>query len=409
VKNPLEARWIPEELAEREQALEAQIAEEEQSYAGLKDLDAVLSLVKLKLQISLRLVEHIERERPGQESELYLAARTRARESLRLLEELNRTNVSLDQEEVIRDDPGYQEARELFQELLLRGGAGFFEDREQDQRKAKLLASAVTEALAKYCEPDDDYRQLFKTENLPPALRKVMEFLFPILARPHQKQPPYGIPEGQELVYRSEKIQLPLSQAVHYIEEQVLPSLRKMLAENPGSRQLQERIAGLEKRVQEYRRLKFFPRSTPVLLEHNFYTDGLSGYTADGELLVTVSVPVEFRSGTNVTRVQTMVQAEVVRRIAGKGVSPEIDAEYGWLKRIESGIRGSSRTPSFKIKAARAFGMLKSRFPVLKSLDDRKTFQELLDHYQKHGRKATRLLLTDSILNRTVHPNRFLE
>ena len=102
--------------------------------------------------------------------------------------------------------------------------------------------------------------------------------------------------------------------------------------------------------MEEYRKLRFFPRSTPVLLEKGYYTEGMTGYTVDGEMLVTVPIPVSFRSGTNLDRIMELVRMDVVRRIAGRGVSPEIDREYRRLRSLESGTRGSSRTASMKLE-----------------------------------------------------------
>jgi hypothetical protein len=411
MQHPIEEQWSAalRSLEESEKILQSAAADDLRVYSGLRDIDDLLLLVKTKLQIAILLMDHMPDERSEQREEIFRAAQARAQRAVQILDDLTHAGVSVDQEDVVKEDPVYQEARELFQELILKGGAAFFDDQEKDKRKVKILAKAVADALEKFIDPDDNYRRVFKMDELSPALRKMVKLLFPILAPEHQKDPPYGIPEGEEKIYRSQAIKLPVSQAIHYIEGELLPALYQDLSERPGDPAIQRQISSLEERASVYRRLKFFPRSTPVLLEKDFYTGGLSHYSADGELLVKVSLPVAYRSGTNLTRIQELVKTELTRRIAGKGICPEIDEEYEWLKQIKSGIRGSSRTPSFKIDTTAGFRTLKTRFPIMKSLENRRLFQELLDYYRSHGKRSTQRLLTDSIMTQSIHPEKLLE
>ena len=69
---------------------------------------------------------------------------------------------------------------------------------------------------------------------------------------------------------------------------------------------------------------------------------------------------------------------DVVRRIAGRGVSAEIDQEYRRLKSIESGPRGNSRTPSLKLDPSWGYWVLRQDFPFLARLSDKDRFQELV-------------------------------
>ena len=177
--------------------------------------------------------------------------------------------------------------------------------------------------------------------------------------------------------FSSRAMKLPLSQAVFYIENELLPGLRGSLAADPGNAGLQGEIRRLEARAEEYRRLRFFPRSEPVLLEKGFHTDGMTGYSADGELLVPIPVGVTWKSGTNLDRKMELVRADLVKRIAGRGVSAEVDAEYARLKSLESGPRGSSRLASMKIDAAAGFRALRQGFPFLSRLEDKQQFREL--------------------------------
>jgi hypothetical protein len=173
-------------------------------------------------------------------------------------------------------------------------------------------------------------------------------------------------------------MQLPLSQAIFYIERELLPDLQARLLENPGDAALQEEVHQLEDRAAEYRKLRFFPRSTPVLLEKGFHTDGMTSYTANGELLVPIPLAVTYRSGTNLDRKMELVRAELVKRIAGRGVSAEIDREYRRLRSLESGIRGSSRLASMKIDAVGGFRALRQDFPFLARLEDKESFRQLV-------------------------------
>jgi hypothetical protein len=99
---------------------------------------------------------------------------------------------------------------------------------------------------------------------------------------------------------------------------------------------------------------------------------------------------VTFRSGTNLDRIMELVRMDVVRRIAGRGVSPGIDREYRHLRSLESGIRGSSRTASMKLDAAWGYRVLKQEFPFLARLADKRKFAELVDHIQSGRGSAER-------------------
>jgi hypothetical protein len=103
----------------------------------------------------------------------------------------------------------------------------------------------------------------------------------------------------------------------------------------------------------------------------------MTGYSADGEMLVRIALPVTFRSGTNLDRRMELVRADLVKRLAGRRVSGKLDREYRRLKSLESGIRGSSRTPSLKLDIAGWYRTLKREFPVLARLEDKEAFREL--------------------------------
>jgi hypothetical protein len=115
----------------------------------------------------------------------------------------------------------------------------------------------------------------------------------------------------------------------------------------------------------------------------------MTGYTENGEMLVPVPLTVSFRSGTNLDRKMELVRMDVVRRIAGRRVSAEIDAEYRRLRGLESGIRGNSRTTSMKLDAAWGYRVLRQDYPFVGRLSDKKRFEELVRIVQTGGAGAS--------------------
>jgi hypothetical protein len=358
-----------EALLEQEGRLEERMGAEAFAYSGLKDLDAALELTAVKLSIALHLLEALARELPPSEQRHQELAAGRAAEALRLLEELLSENLSEDQKNAVTESPGYSRVRELFQQFLLRGGAGLLALREEEQRKNRLVARAMVDALRKYL-PQLDYA--------------------------------CGIEEGQEVQYSSEHMHLPLSQAVLYLETQLLPELERELAQNPADSLLQRRKRAMTEKLAELRRMKFIPRSTPIVIEKDFYTEWWSGYTADGELLVSVPLPVRFRSGTNLDRLKELVEADVVRRLAGKRVSAELDRDLRYRKSLASGRHGSSRLPRFKLDLRRGFGALKRQYPVLQRLEDKRELAALVELIRSEPRGAAQKALEGLVRSTTT-------
>jgi len=371
-------------LLEQEGRLEGELHRLEESLSGLRDIDLVLSLASAQLAVCVEVMATPSLREPW-------AARVseKARSALRLVEGLLAENVSEDQRGLIQSDSRYAEVRQRLQEFLLAGGAGLLEPDSPGARSRRILSRTVVSAVRKFTGADDRYVPL-DLEDYPPLVRKVLLFLFPVFVREHPQPPPYGIEEGQEVTCSAPRMKLPLSQAIFYLENEVIPALEKQLSDRPGDPGIQEELRRNRERAQYLRKLRFFPRSTPVLLEHGFYTDGMTGYTADGELLVPVQLPVSFRSGTNLDRVMEQVRMEVVRRIAGRGVSREIDRQYHWLRSLESGVRGSSRTASMKLDTAWAYRVLKQEVPFLGRLSDKMKFVELAEQIRVAGGTAER-------------------
>ena len=379
-------------LLDEESRLASVVQGTEEKYSGLRDIDAVLSLARVRLALSLHFLRRLSSGRPApapaETDRLRAAVAEKGLSAMRLVESLLSENISEDQKGLVEADPRFIEVKGLMETFLLSGGGDFLEARQTDQRRRRILSRSVAASLRKYFAEDDLYRPL-ALEQFPPFVRTVLLFLFPAMVREHPEQPPYGIEEGQEVTYASRAMKLPLSQAILYLEEELLPELEAKLAAEPGSAPLQVEIDRVKDRVEEYRKLRFFPRSTPVLLEKGFYTDGMTSYTADGEMLVPIPLPVSFRSGTNLDRKMELVRMDLVRRIAGKGVSREVDAEYRRLRSLESGPRGSSRAASMKLDPAWGYRVLRRDFPFLRRLADKAAFTELVALVGSEGRTAT--------------------
>ncbi len=359
------------ELVATATVLEEQAHGLAEAYAGLKDIDLSLRLAAARLDVCLHVLGRLI-DRP----DLRETASTHALGAATILDGLAAENVSEDQRDALRKGPAWDTVRERLERFLEAGGAALLVHPELDDRRRRILARSIAASIRKYTAPDD-LSPAIDPDRYPPFVRRFLSTFFPVLAREHPEPPPYGIEEGEEVVYSSDHVTLPLSQAVLYLETEVLPDLARRLAESPGDPALQEEIRSTERRIEECRRLRFFPRSTPVLLEQGFHTGGMTGYNADGEMLVRIALPVQFRSGTNLDRRMELVRADLVKRLAGRKVSGKLDREYRRLKSLASGIRGSSRTPSLKLDTVDCYRMLKREFPVLARLEDKEAFREL--------------------------------
>jgi hypothetical protein len=372
-------------LLEEESRLANAVRGMEESLSGLRDIDLVLSLAGTRLSLCLQLLKRITgRADTAARQELEETITEKSLSALRLVEGLLAENISEDQKGIIQANPLYLNVKNLLEQFLLAGGGGFMESRQTDARKRRVLSQSIVAAIRKYTGEDDRYPPL-ELERFPPVVRKLLLSLFPVLLRENPERPPYGIEEGQEVTCAAQNMKLPLTQAIFYMENELLPDLKMKLTQSPGARALQEEIRRVQERVEDYKKLRFFPRSTPVLLEKGYYTEGMTGYTADGEMLVPIPLPVSFKSGTNLDRKMELVRMDVVRRIAGRKVSGAIDKEYRRLRSLASGIRGNSRTTSMKLDAVWGYRVLRQDFPFLRRLTDKAMFEELVDMVHAAG------------------------
>ena len=182
------------------------------------------------------------------------------------------------------------------------------------------------------------------------------------------------------MTYSSRAMRVPLSQAIHYMENELLPQLERRLAsQTRGTRPSRNRRRGSASSwrstgssacIRGPRRCSPWKKATTP--------KGMMGFTPDGEILVSLPLPVTFKSGTNLDRKMELVRMDVVRRIAGqKGEQGDRQGVQARFAASKAGQRGSSRTPSLKLDPGWGFWVLRQDFPFLSRLSDKKLFQEL--------------------------------
>ncbi|NOY09299.1 MAG: hypothetical protein GXP33_10720 [Spirochaetes bacterium] len=407
----LESGWKKtlHELEKEIHLLQEEIDKTDQIYSGLKEITPILKLAGSRFSLCRHYLNALTIRPPViPVREIYEKAKKAANLGLNSLESLLRTELSNEDRAVIIKDPEYTRAKDKLRNIILAGGGVFFEAKAVSAKKLKLISRTLAASIIKFSVRDDNYPPP-ETENYPRFIKKLINLFFPVLLRSDQQPPPYGIEEGEEKLYRSEKIKMPLNQAILYYEEELLPELKRKLLEDPGNMFIQQQIYSVGRKVEEYKHLKFIPRSTPIVIEKGFYTDWISGYTENGELLVNVPVPAEFGSKTNTDRIMELVRMDFVKSIAGKGISKELDKQYKYLKSLKSGIRGSSRTPSLKVDTQTGYRLLKYDIPFLSCLENKDAFVELSQTIAGRTLKeAGRTILKEIIHSTPENPSRIM-
>ncbi len=177
------------------------------------------------------------RHTPGRRSRDSLQTRITetALAALRLVDALLAENISEDQRGSVQARPLYAEFRARLQEFLLAGGGGFLETRQTDARSRRPLRAPSRRRCGNTPARTTATRP-WTWSATRPSSRRLLLVLFPVMIREHPERPPYGIEEGEEVIYSSQNMKLPLSQAIFYMENELLPELEKKLAENPGQR-----------------------------------------------------------------------------------------------------------------------------------------------------------------------------
>lgn len=117
------------------------------------------------------------------------------------------------------------------------------EAKKRKKRRTRFVSSAMKKALIKYAQKKDrgpfqwvDWDEVFE------------------------------IGEGEEEIIESERMTLPLSQAIVLIEDELIPQIDNQLKINPGDDGLQRQQVKLQRQVEIYKTAKFFPRARQILL-----------------------------------------------------------------------------------------------------------------------------------------------
>jgi hypothetical protein len=353
-----------EEIAGEEQAIDA-------SYGGLVDLDVSFDLIERRLRLAVLLVRHPDLR---DEREKRMLARRSAVDAVLLLERLTSANVSLDQAGVIAEDPRMEPIHDLLSELIFFGGASLFES-YPDARASRRLVRIVTAALLKQSPREAAAAGAAGAggEGDPGALE---------------------IEPGEEGLIFSDYMMLPISQAALMIRDEVIPELKRRLEADPGNPELQEHLRRLEQQAGILEQTRFFPRARPIELEPGLLTASIIGYTPGGEAIVRMRVPVISSTGNRLDRIRESIQSEILRDVAGSGISPEIDREFRLAMSPESGLRGGSSDPlGTSLRIDELFRMLSTQYPFLKRLYDREEMAKLVDLAEKGEAREVRAYL----------------
>ena len=276
-----------------------------------------------------------------------------------MTEKLQSANVSLDQRGLITDSDEMKEIRRQFDMLLSSGGEVLFNAPRSQTKKQKKLIQAVQKALLKHTGP------IHGTSETALA----------------QEQAKIEIPEGEEEVNVSDRMILPLSQAILFLEEELLPEIEKKLADLPGDPDLQRQRDSVIDQTNRLQTVKFFPRSRPLLPDasKDLITESLTSFTGHGEPLVSVKLPVVGDSGNTYDHLLEHIKAEIINECAGRGVSSELDAEVKKIRSTSSGKRGGFTEAIDKIDISKSFRSLRFVYPFLRRLENRDELKLLAD------------------------------
>lgn len=370
-------------LEMRERRLREQVEENKRENGGVLDIGSTLELIQCRLDISLLGVSAANND-----DEATRRVSRAARAAVDLLHALSSQVEAA--AGTLAEYEEYQQIRDSIETLLLRGGAGLFSDSPVEAALSGRLSSVVAEAIAKYAPRDDDYEPLFKAERVGRTFRTLLRRIVPFSIASASEGPPYGIEISE--TQTTPTIALPISQAIHFYEHEVLPML-----DASGDEKRRGRVAGL---IEELRSISVRPRARPLVAARDFYTEGLTRFTVDGEPLIPVSLEAVYATGTNLDRFVELVRDEVTRRIAGRGWYPPIDEELERLRSLESGREGSRLFPTSKLDTTRWYGRLRDRFFQLRVLEDPRACAVLLDlargGKQKQLRRSVRKLFSAS-------------
>ncbi len=339
------------------------------AYGGLVDLDITFELIERRFRLAVLLVRHPDRRDENEKLEL---ARTSAVSAVLSLERLVNVNVSLDQMDLVRDDPRMEPIHDLLSELIFFGGASLFES-HPDPKATRRLVRIVTDALLKHS----------------PRERATWS--------PDSAEGDAEIEPGDEELIFSDYMVLPISQAALMIRDEIIPELDRRIAADPGNAGLQRRRRLLEEQADMLEQTRFFPRARPIEMEPGLLTASIVGYSPGGEAIVRMKVPVITSTGNRLDRIRESVESEILRDVAGGGISPEVDREFRTAMSPESGLRGSSNDPvGASLRVDELFRTLSTRYPFLKRLYDQQEMAKLVNLAEEGDGRQVRAYLNSA-------------
>ena len=352
--------------------IENRVGEIDLTYGGLKELDDHYRLIDLKLDTALFLLHHTDTRDPKERVRI---AGTLAREALMQTDSLQTANVSLDQIDEITDSPEMTEIRGKFQQLILFGGAALFEAGDTRQVLVRKVTAALRKALLKYTggQHQQTGEKHLKDDHLAP----------------------YEIKEGEEDILLSDKITLPLSQAVLLIEEEILPAVEAQLEANPGDPDLIKRIKKLNEQLADFKTTKFFPRARPHTMEKDLFTAALAGYTREGEVLVTLNLHTIQSSGNTYDHLLEHLRVEIIRDCVDAGVSRNLDSEIKKARSPSAGRRFSLLESLNNLDVPGVFRSLSMEYPFLRRVENRDDLKLLADLAAGGRKKELDRLITN--------------
>ncbi len=340
-------------------------------YGGLVDLDVTFDLIKRRLQLAVVLVRHPDRR---DEEEKIEHARKAAVDGVLRLERLVNANLSLDQGDVITEDPRMEELHDLLSELIFFGGASLFEARA-DPKATKRVVRIVTAAFVKHSARED----LASEGGTAQAADSGLE-----------------IERGEEDLIFADSMMLPVSQAALMVREEIIPTVEEELAADPGNAELQDRLEMLHEQAEIFEKTRFFPRARPIEMEPGLLTEAIVGYTPGGEAIVRMKIPVISSTGNRLDRIRETVESEILRDVVGTGISPELDEEFRAAMSPQSGRKGSSDDALSALRADDLFRKMSVRYPFLKRLYDPDEMAKLVEYAEKGQSGSIRAYLTSA-------------
>ena len=366
------------ELEAAESNLIVQFEGVEQELAGLIDFDLGLALVVCRLDIAILGISVRSKQGLGG-ARLFARASRAAREAVELYDRLkSAAGMSLS---AIDEFPLDQQIKSRLEALILAGGGALFDiELPSKGNSSEIIAGIIADAITKYAPPDDQYESIFAGE----ALLPIMNRFFPGFVAGADMLPPFGIDE--EEIESTQQIALPLSQAIAFY--------RKILEGVSSDPQKSEEI---RHRLSELEAISVRPRAQPLILPKGYYTEGLTRFTRDGEPLIPIALEASYSTGTNLDRVMELVRDEVVRKIAGKGLSEPLDTEIERLKSLESGRLGNRLFPRSALDTSRWYSRVCLRYPQLRVLEDKAAVQRFISVATRSRPRALRKQIAQAL------------